>query len=234
MKKFAISMTLIVASVGAFAADPVTDAMQAAYAPYRVALFRTNSNAQVESQQAIAQARQGWTKLAEQYAAKPPAPYDRDPLFAASLAEVSKVYELAATQINTNQLAVAHETLEKARDIMAEMRRRNQVVVFSDHMNAYHSEMENVLINGPKILTQPDGKQQFIAMVGVLNYLAKRLSSEAPANYAKNEEFVESVKAVEKSVVDLQTVAFSQDAAAIKLALAKVKVPYSKFFLKFG
>lgn len=234
MKKFAISMTLIVASAGAFAADPVTDAMQAAYVPYRVALFRTNSNAQVESQQAIAQARQGWTKLAEQYAAKPPAPYDRDPLFAASLAKVSKVYELAATQINANQLAVAHETLEKARDIMAEMRRRNQVVVFSDHMNAYHAEMENVLINGPKILTQPDGKQQFIAMVGVLNYLAKRLSSEAPANYAKNEEFVESVKAVEKSVVDLQTVAFSHDTAAINLALAKVKVPYSKFFLKFG
>lgn len=234
MKKFAISMSLIVASAGAFAADPVTDAMQAAYAPYRVALFRTNSNAQVESLQAIAQAQQGWKRLTEQYAAKPPAPYDRDPAFATSLAEVSSVYAMAATQVNANQLTAAHDTLEKARDIMAEMRRRNQVVVFSDHMNAYHEEMEHVLINGPKILTQPDGKQQFIAMVGVLNYLAKRLSSQAPTNYAKNEEFVESVKAVEKSVSDLQTAAFSQDTAALNAALAKLKGPYSKFFLKFG
>ncbi len=234
MKKLVISAALIIASAGAFAADPVTDAMQAAYEPYRIALFRTNSNAQVESQQAIAQAQQGWGKLTEQYAAKPPAPYDRDPAFATSLAEVSSVYAMAATQVNANQLTAAHDTLEKARDIMAEMRRRNQVVVFSDHMNAYHAEMENVLINGPKVLTQPDGRQQFIAMVGVLNYLAKRLSSEAPANYAKNEEFVESVKGVEKSVTDLQAVAFSQDTAAVKAALSKVKSPYSKFFLKFG
>jgi cystathionine beta-lyase/cystathionine gamma-synthase len=208
--------------------------MQAAYPPYRVALFRTNSNAQVEAQQAIAQAQQAWTKLAQQYGEKPPVPYDRDSAFATSLGEVSKVYETAALQVMANQLTAAHETLEKVRDIMAEIRRRNQVVVFSDHMNAYHTEMENVLISGPTVLTQPDGKQEFIAMVGVLNYLAKRLSSQAPGSYAKNEEFIDSVKAVAKSVSDLQTAAFSQDAAAIKAAMAKVKAPYSKFFLKFG
>jgi hypothetical protein len=234
MKKYLVSTSLVLAGAAAWAGDPVTDAMQAAYAPYRVALFRTNSNAQVEAQQAIAQAQQAWTKLTQQYGGKPPAPYDRDPAFATSLGEVSKVYEAAAPQVAANQLTAAHETLEKARDIMAEIRRRNQVVVFSDHMNAYHTEMENVLISGPEVLMQADGKQEFIAMVGVLNYLAKRLRSEAPDSYAKNEDFVESVKAVEKSVSDLRAASFSQDAAAIKAALAKVKAPYSKFFLKFG
>lgn len=234
MKNHFISAVLCIAGVSAWAADPVTDAMQAAYAPYRVALFRTNSNAQTESQQAIAQAQQAWTKLTEQHSAKPPAPYDRDPAFAASLAEVSKVYVLAAQDAATNQLNSAHETLEKARDIMAEMRRRNQVVIFSDHMNAYHSEMENVLINGPKILSQSNGMQQLTAMVGTLSYLAKRLITEAPANYTKDEEFGTLAKAVNKSVNDLQDALFSQDAAAVKTALTKVKVPYSKFFLKFG
>jgi hypothetical protein len=234
MKNYLISAVLCAAGVSAWAADPVTDAMQAAYVPYRVALFRTNSNAQPESQQAIAQAQQAWTKLTEQYSAKPPAPYDRDAAFSASLAEVTKVYAVAAQEITGNQLTKAHETLETARDIMAEMRRRNQVVVFSDHMNAYHSEMEEVLINGPKILAHPNGMQQLTAMVGALNYLAKRLITEAPANYASNAEFSESAKAVNKSVTDLQDALFSQDAAAVKAALAKVKAPYSKFFLKFG
>jgi hypothetical protein len=77
--------------------------MQAAYAPYRVALFRTNSNAQAESQQAIAQAQQAWTKLTEQYSAKPPAPYDRDPAFAASLVEVSRVYDEAAMEATAKE-----------------------------------------------------------------------------------------------------------------------------------
>ena len=37
----------------AFGADEATDAMQAAYASYRVALYRTNSKAQAESEQAF-------------------------------------------------------------------------------------------------------------------------------------------------------------------------------------
>jgi hypothetical protein len=234
MKNYVVWVALCVACGSALAADPVTEAMQTAYGPYRVALFRTNSNAQAESQQAIAQSQQAWTKLTEQYSAQPPAPYDRDSAFAASLAEVSKVYDLAAQQAATNQLTNAHETLEKARDIMAEMRRRNQVVIFSDHMNAYHSEMENVLTNGPKILSQSNGVQQLTAMVGTLSYLAKRLITEAPANYASNAEFGELANGVNKSVNDLQDALFSQDATAVKETLAKVKVPYSKLFLKFG
>ena len=234
MKKYLIPMALFVVSVSVWSADPVTDAMQTAYAPYRIALFRTNSNAQAESQQAIAQAQQSWTKLIEQYSSKPPAPYDRDTAFVTSLSEVLKVYDLSARQASANQLTAAHEILEKARDIMAEMRRRNQVVIFSDHMNAYHSEMENVLINAPTILLQQNGIQQLTAMVGALNYLAKKLISEAPANYATNEEFFESAKAVNKSVTELQEALFLQDAEAIKIKLSKVKVPYSKFFLKFG
>ncbi len=117
---------------------------------------------------------------------------------------------------------------------MAEIRKRNQVVIFSDHMNAYHSEMEDVLINGPKILSQSNGMQQLTAMVGTLNYLAKRLITEAPANYATNAEFGELANGVNKSVNDLQDALFSQDVAAVKAALTKVKVPYSKLFLKFG
>lgn len=234
MKSFLISTVLCVAGVSACAADSVTDAMQTAYAPYRVALFRTNSNAQAESQQAIAQAQQSWMKVIEQYSANPPAPYDRDPAFATSLSAVSKVYAQAAHEAAANQLSAAHETLEKARDIMAEMRRRNAVVIFSDHMNAYHSEMENVLINGQKVLSQADGMQRLTAMVGTLSYLAQKLITEAPANYATNEEFGELAKAVHKSVSNLQDALILQDVEAAKAALSKVKAPYSKLFLKFG
>lgn len=217
-----------------FATDAVTDAMQAAYAPYREALFRTNSNAQAESQQAMVQAQQSWAKLVAQFGAKSPAPYDRDPTFAASLADVTKVYAKAADEVNARQLTVAHETLEKARDIMAETRRRNQVIIYSDHMNAYHLEMEHVLIDGVKTLSQPNGMQQLTATVGALSYLTKKLTTEAPATYAKHAEFTGLVKAVDKSVSDLQAALFAQDAAAVKEAIGKIKGPYSKLFLKFG
>ena len=225
---------MLIACGSAWAADAVTDTMQEAYAPYRAALFRTNSNAQAESQLAIAQAQQAWGKVSTQFGAKPPAPYDRDTAFASSLAEVSKVYTVAAEQINAKNLPAAHETLEQARDLMAELRRRNNVIVYSDHMNAYHAAMEHVLIDGTKLLQQPSGAQQLLAMTGTLDYLSKKLETEAPSAYLKNEEFVALNKAVRQSVTDLLTALYSQDINAVKAAIGKVKAPYSKLFLKFG
>jgi hypothetical protein len=222
------------AAFSARAADPVTDAMQDAYAPYRAALFKTNSASQADAQQAITQAQQSWGRLSARFGAAPPAPYDRDAAFAASLAEVSKVYARAAEQIAANQLAAAHETLEHARDIMAEVRRRNQVIVYSDHMNAYHAEMERVINEGSKALAQPNGIPQLTASAGVLGYLAGRLTTEAPDTYTKNAEFTSLAKAVQQSVGDLQAALLAQDATAAKAAIQKLKSPYGKLFLKFG
>ena len=233
-KSFVLPFYLLSAASVALAADPVTDAMQKTYAPYRVALFKTNNNAQEDSRQAVIQAHQGWARIVSEFGANPPAPYAGDPAFAVSVAAVNKVYAKALEQIAQNQLVEAHETLEEVRDIMADMRRRNQVVVFSDHMNAYHAEMEHFLNDGEKTIAEQNGMLELTAKAGALDYLAGRLRSEAPANLQKSEEFVGLLKAVEKSVVDLKAALFAQDAPKVKEAIGKLKGPYSKMFIKFG
>jgi len=217
----------------AFAADPVTEAMQAANAPYRMALFKTNGTSQAEAQQALTQAQQAWDKLNTQVA-KPTAPYDRDPAFASSVAGVTKVYTKAMAEIAANDLKAAHNTLEEAREIMADMRARNNVVVFSDHMNAYHSVMEHIIVDGNATLAQPKGLLLMTSQAGALSYLAKRLTSQAPESHSKNAEFTSLVDAVNKSVVALDTALMNQDMAAVKEAISKLKGPYSKLFSKFG
>jgi hypothetical protein len=221
-------------SFPAYAADVVTDAMQAAYGPYRAALFRTNGKSQPEAQQAISQAQQAWKVVTDRFASKPAAPYDRDGEFAATLAKVNAVYDKAAAEIGAGKLPEAHETLEEARDLLAALRLRNGVVVFSDHMNAYHAEMEHLLIEGPKILAGPQGLAQLTAQSGVLEYLAKQLRTQAPSALRGNVEFDALLKDVEASIQAVKRAALNQDAAALKDAIGKVKVPYSKMFLKFG
>lgn len=233
-KPLVLSICLISATGVAVAADPVTDAMQKTYAPYRVALFKTNNKAQEDSRQAVMQAQQGWARIVSEFGATPPAPYSGDPRFAGSLAAVGRVYVKALEEVERNQLPEAHETLEEVRDIMADMRRRNQVVVFSDHMNAYHAEMEHFLTDGEKTIAAPNGMLELTAKAGALDYLAGRLKSEAPASLLKNEEFIGLLKAVEKSVADLKAALFAQDAAKVKEAIGKLKGPYSKMFIKFG
>ncbi len=218
----------------AWAADPVTDAMQQAYGPYRAALFKTNSGSVAESQQAVTQAQTSWAQIVKQFGSKPAAPYDRDTRFAASLSEVAAVYAKAADEISRNQLAAAHETLERARDVMAEMRQRNNIVVFSDHMNAYHAQMEHVLVEGAKLFDQPKGLLQLTAQVGVLEYLAAQLGTQAPASLASDPEFVAALKVVQQSVAELKAALLAQDPVAVKAAIGKIKGPYSKMFLKFG
>jgi len=233
LKLICLSIALCTGAA-ALAGDPVTDAMQAANAPYRMALFKTNGTSQAEAQQALAQAQQAWDKLNVQVGGKPAAPYDRDNAFGKSVAAVSQVYSKAMTEITANDLKAAHNTLEDAREIMADMRQRNNVVVFSDHMNAYHAVMEHIIVDGNATLGQPKGLLLLTGQAGALSYLAKRLTTLAPASHAQNPEFTGLVDAVNKSVAALDAALLNQDLAAVKDAIGKLKGPYSKLFAKFG
>jgi len=147
---------------------------------------------------------------------------------------VNQVYEQALKQVKAGELTTAHNTLERVRDVMADMRLRNNVVVFSDHMNAYHSQMEVILIHGAETLAQPKGLLLLTAQTGALNYLAKQLEEQAPAHLKTNPEFDGLLKAVNQSVSKLEAALLNQDTAAAKEAASKLKGPYSKLFAKFG
>lgn len=226
--------TLLLAGSLALAADAVTDAMQAANGPYRMALYKTNGSSQTEAQQALSQAQKAWDQLSAQVGGKPAAPYDRDAAFGKSVTAVSQVYAKAMTEIAANDLKGAHNTLEEAREIMADMRKRNNVVVFSDHMNAYHEVMEHIIVDGNTTLAQPNGLLLMTGQAGALSYLAKRLTTQAPASHLQNTEFISLVEAVNKSVTTLDAAVLTQDMAAVKDAISKLKGPYSKLFAKFG
>jgi hypothetical protein len=230
----AVSVFLSLAVSSAFAMDPFTDAVQKAYAPYRSVLFMTNTKSKPESKQAILKAQEAWSGIINQYASGPPVPYDRDAGFSAALLEVNKIYTQAAREIDQDQLAQAHETLEQVRDVLADLRRRNQVIVFSDHMNAYHAAMEEVLLKGKQVLTERQGMLKLTAQAGVLEYLSRKLVMESPAQYRTNDEFVKLTRGIEKSVDDLKAALFAQDSKAVVEAMGNLKAPYSKFFLKFG
>ena len=229
-----IAATWVCATGWVQAADPFTDAMQLANAPYRMALFKTNGNSQPEALQALVQAQTAWDRLTQQFATKVPAPYDRDETFGGSVAAVAKVYAKALTEINAGDLKAAHNTLEDARDIMSDLRKRNQVVVFSDHMNADHEVMEHVMTDGAATLAKPQGMQQLTLQVGALRYTADRLRTQAPDPLIQQAEFMTLLQAVQQSVAQLETAVLSQDSTAVKEAIGKLKGPYSKLFAKFG
>ena len=115
---------------------------------------------------------------------------------------------------------------------------RNGVISFSDHMNAYHAQMELLLDDGPAQTAQSAGLLRLLGQAGALDYLARRLRSEAPATLAADAEFGRLLAAVEQSVAALMQALLAQDAAQdaaqAREALGRLKKPYSQLFLKFG
>ncbi len=218
----------------ALAADPLTDAVQAAYAPYRAALYLTNGKDAAEAATAVSRARQAWTDVATRFASAVPAPYQGDTLWPSTLTQVGAAYDKAASQVQAGQLAPAHETLEQVRDLLAGLRQRNGVVVYSDHMNAYHEEMEHVVVEGRKQLGDAAAAQALLARVGALDYLARRLRTQAPETLTRDAEFTALQAKVEESVATLKQALIKQDLPAAREAVGKVKGPYSRLFRQYG
>lgn len=229
-----VSVVASTLAFSAFAADPVTDAIQKAYAPYRAALFKTNAGQAGESADALKQAHAAWAQVAQLVKSQPTVPYANDALMAKTLTGVDGYYATASQQVAAGKLTDAHATLEGVRDLLSELRRQNQVIVYSDHMNAYHAQMEHLLDEGPKWLKAADGLPSLAAQAGVLGYLSGRLSSEAPAAMQSQPEFKELLGAVTRSVAALNAAVASGDKAQIEKAIGQVKAPYSKLFIKFG
>jgi len=233
-RRMCIAWLVAIAALPTWAADAFTDAMQTAYVPYRTALFRTNGKDVQQAVEATEQTLRAWQALASRFAAQPPAPYTRDAQFAATLAQVAAVYERADQQVKAGRLAEAHETLEQVRDQLAELRRRNNVVVYSDHMNAYHAVMEYTLDEGAKAEAATLDAMRLMARVGALEYLAARLRAEAPDALRQDADFNAQLQALDASVAALRGAVLGGDPQKVREALARLKPAYSRMFLKYG
>jgi hypothetical protein len=230
----AVAMLLALASGASNASDAFTDALQIAYGPYRAALFATNQKSVPDAQAAVEKALSAWQSLMAQVGSSVPAPYDRDTAFAQSLQRVNAIFGTAGQQVKSGALPQAHDTLEEVRDVVAELRHRNGVVVYSDHMNAYHAHMEHLLGRADKLPAAQADWMAMAAQVGVLEYLAEKLDSQAPAALKSQPEFVSLLQAVRKTSQSLQQAVQRQDSVQTRDALGQLKGPYSRLFLKFG
>jgi hypothetical protein len=148
-----------------------------------------------------------------------------------TLDEVAQVNAEAARLVEAGKVADAHEVLEKIRDAIGALRARNGVVTFSDHMNAYHEQMEKVLLGSYEGYS-PAGLLILREDVAVLAYLAEVLTKTRPA--AEAAAIDQAIAPVLASVEAVRSALAGGDATAIRNAVKALKPAYSRLFLRFG
>ena len=234
--RFAVIPLVVSLQCSAAFAGPVADfegAFSGMYASYRAALFATNSGDAAKSAKALGAFDGAWADLVGDYGQTPPPQYEDDTQWAAMVADVQADLDKAKAEASAGELGTAHVTLEAIRESFSALHARNGIETFSDRMNAYHAEMEHVL--GMDISAMDAGTQQrLLEHAAVLAYLADDIMKAPPAGAGESNEYAGLAGALQASVDNFLAAARSGDAAALKAAVGGLKVPYSKFFLKFG
>lgn len=227
----ALVVTPVVPALAGAVAEFET-ALRTAYADYRAALFHSNTKNAEGTTKAIVAFEEKWTALSTKYASPPPQ-YADDPQWTETLAKVKFILDHAEALAAKGDLAEAHEVLEEIRDVIEDLHLRNGIIGFSERMNAFHHQMEEVLTKKYDGFT-PAGLGELREDIAVLAHLAADLKKFPPAEAAGNAEFTNGLNAVLDSVAAVQAATRAADAAKAKEALGKVKPAYSKLFLRFG
>jgi hypothetical protein len=212
-------------------AGPVADfnaAFGGMYARYRAALFATNAGDPEKAGKAVAAFATAWSDTMAPYADAPPPQFADDPMWGDTLAAVGGEVKAAEAAVAGGDLPGAHETLEAVRGEIGALHDRNGIETFSDRMNAYHAAMEAVLESDPAMV------QSMLEQAAVLAYLADDVLKAPPPGAATNDEYVSLAEEFRASVEGFRAAARSGSPQEIKAAASRLKVPYSKLFLKFG
>ena len=214
-------------------AGPVAEfetALRVAYADYRTALFHSNTKNAEGTARAIAAFETKWSALSIKYASPPPQ-YVDDPKWSETLAKVKFILDHAEV-VAAKDLLEAHEMLEQIRDVIGDLHARNGMVGFSDRMNAFHTAMEHMLQDKFDGFSGA-GFGALREQAAVLAYLANELDRFPPPE-AGEADYAPTLKALQQAVADIQAAARTNNVAAAKAALAKIKPAYAKLFLNFG
>lgn len=209
--------------------------VEKAYAAYRKALFQTNKKDAEKSTKANEMFINGWGVIKETYAKAPPEVFSTDPEWANTLSSIAEIAQKGQGQITAGQLAEAHETLEAIRDELSDLRKRNSVIIFSDHVNSYHEVMEKLLAgnNTPDEINE-SSVVDIRGRLAVLIYLANEIEANAPKKYRDNESYMKLQEGLFVSLEKLTQAIATDDSNAISKAINMLKPAYAKLFLNFG
>jgi hypothetical protein len=210
-----------------------------AYGVYRQALVATgvgkkDKGAVDSAIKAVNELERQWSSFAGQYK-KPPAHFAEEKAWEPTLAKVRALISKGSEAAKRASLDDSHDALEEIRVILGDLRRRNNVIIFSDHVNAYHEQMDEI-IGADYAVDGFDAAQrlELIEQLAVLVFLAEAMERNAPPEYSSNPEFVTLLESVFSSIDKVRQSIEENDKRHIINAIAGLKSPFAKLFIKFG
>jgi hypothetical protein len=208
-----------------------------AWAQYRDALIQSGSSHAdgPATREALNAFHTAWRGLELRWSAHPPPQYGEDAEFAQELAAIAEVAHHAARQTHVDEIEQAHITLQQVRALLADMRRKNGLERYTDHMDAFDEKLAETADDG---LDQPelthDQSITLIEQTAVLAFLAERLEKRAPANLIDDESFLAQVEGIAGQLRGLKAAVLDGRRDPVVAALSDLRRSFDQFYLSYG
>ncbi|MBN9014382.1 MAG: hypothetical protein J0H25_15415 [Rhizobiales bacterium] len=184
--KWKIALAFLIMFVGVSgvrcAPDVATAAISKVYSSYRIALSYLRSGETELGGISLATFIDEWSVLDERLTANPPAPFDKDPQFTVTLADVLKHAQDSRERLVQGDVTGAVTELEPIRSILAQMRHRNGVRTLSDCIDDIGAKMDRLQAMRDANFNSADQQQVEIAqeIVGSLSSVLRACQQQSP------------------------------------------------------
>ena len=199
LKPIRLFYTLVVISL--FVVSPLeapageTDAFHTsqgeAYSHYRQAMFYARSGNIMTAAFELETMSEKWAKLVSQYSTNPPAVYTADTRWKDTLEAVAKHINLGLAAAIDGDGEQTRKQLKPISHLLADMRRRNDVVIFSDHVDAANVAFRRLFEfrRKPVDFDNPVLVQSLQSRLTATIAAYEKCLEEAPPSVAANEQF---------------------------------------------
>ncbi len=233
-----LSFTLaLVATTGH--ADAVGDfnkSVSEAYTSYRSASnYLRTGNPGLASLE-IASALETWHRIVEKNAAQPPAAYAKDKTFSATLGSIEKSLDAGLKASENEDGVAALKVLEPIRDQLYQLRKRNGVRLYADCITELNNAVEPLYEyrHHTPDLSKADVRQKMTGESQVYADLLKECRSMAPAEQAKEQEFVRLFDGTAQSIQSMFPAIDSKDPGRVINILRELRSFDRIIYFRFG
>lgn len=240
MRKLALILPVLAALLTGMSKDDLRRDMVRLDKVYIAALALSSQGKTVETRKALADLTRSWRSFSERYRAGNPADAEWAKDFDAVGQRIEEAVAIAAAE---RKVTDAHEALEEVRVVMAQLRERNGLEYFIDHLTAFHAPMEDiVLVAKDKSAAQlNDGDVAHIrALLPEAEARWRRVAAAplAASTYELDSAAYARVRGLmqleQQSLAELSAALDSGDRARIAKAAVGIKPNFAALFMAFA
>ncbi len=212
--------------------------MNLAHVQYKTALVSTNQKNAEAAAKSVNDLARYWKNLSDLYSVTAPPTFAADKAWSSDLAKVVQAINAAQAAIGQGDLAAGHEALEPVREILLDIRTRNNAQIFPDQLTIFHRAMETVTTPTTGKTAETLSANDLAAMKSGYARMIEtfRLIEQAPAtlNAEQAQAYQSLVQAERAAMSALDQALQAGDKATTLKAAGDIKAIFTKLFVNFG